>query len=530
MSKKFLGEKTPKEIQDRILDILFTWTDKYSELGKIKEAYTMLRSQGILHEPQKNVITKSSKKSTDSTLKLMESEKFKRLLQSKNQKDIEAANLMIQNMVRDNDRRSQIQNRRLMDLQSANENSILLKQMLDEHDPSETSEDMLSTLQEIYNHCVKLRPTVARLAEEAYDSELFTTKIQETSEAINTAIELYTAIVINKSIVPTKKTPQKDAVKSTNLLDVAEVVEQVKIEQTGNLSELNDIFSSPQSSGSSSQIQHDSILLTPHVMQPQTNTANNNIDIMALINKHKQNNDDLLKNFNAASSIQNTTPVISNNKNHGSEKSKPLSELDSIISGMKTKLLVADGEIERFERKDSEDDVENLISGDEVILKLVEAPPKVEEIVIQSEAKIALKDINLDMADIQPSEIEAPRTIFDEKKGLKILVNFAQGHPAKDVVVLVVTVINQGPISIDNFQFEACVAKPCRLRVLDASNNKLPAVKPFKPPTETIDQVLLLLNPTQKPINMVAILTYNLQDDPDPYKESIEVKDIPYDS
>lgn len=487
----------------------------------------MLRSQGILHEPQKNVITKSSKKSTDSTLKLMESEKFKRLLQSKNQKDIEAANLMIQNMVRDNDRRSQIQNRRLMDLQSANENSILLKQMLDEHDPNQTSEDMLSTLQEIYNHCVKLRPTVARLAEEVYDSELFSTKIQETSEAINTAIELYTAIVINKSVVLTKR-PQKDTVKFANLLDVTEVVEQVRVEQAGNLSVLNDIFSSSQTSSTSSsqQIQHDSILLTPQVMPQCTSSSSANIDIMALINKHKQNNDDLLKNFNATTSVTNTN----NTKIHGSEKPKPLSELDSIISGMKTKLLVVDdGEIESVQRKDSEDDVENLISGDDVILKLSE-PPKVEELVVQSEHKIALKDINLDLQDILPSEVEPTRTIFDEKKGLKILVNFAQGHPAKDVIVLVVTVINQGPIAINNFQFEASVVKPCRLRVLDASDTKLPGVKPFKPPTETIDQVILLLNPTQKPINMVAILTYNLQDDPDPYKESIEVKDIPFDS
>ena len=139
----------------QILDILFTWTDKYSELGKIKEAYTMLRTQGVVHEPQKNVIA-PSRKSGDSTLKLMESEKFKRLLQSRNQKDIEAANLMIQNMVRDNDRRIQIQNRRLMDLQSANENAILLKEMLDEIDVNNASDDTLSTLQEIYKNCLKL--------------------------------------------------------------------------------------------------------------------------------------------------------------------------------------------------------------------------------------------------------------------------------------------------------------------------------------------------------------------------------------
>lgn len=81
----------------KILDTLFTWTDKYPELGKVKEAYTMLRTQGVVHEPQKNVIKQTSKKSasSDSTLKLMESDKFKRLLQSKNQKDIEAANLMV---------------------------------------------------------------------------------------------------------------------------------------------------------------------------------------------------------------------------------------------------------------------------------------------------------------------------------------------------------------------------------------------------------------------------------------------------
>lgn len=505
-----MGDKTPKEIQDRILDILFTWTDKYPELGKIKEAYTMLRNQGVAHEPQKNVIAKSSKKSTEnSTLKLMESDKFRRLLQSKNQKDIEAANLMIQNMVRDNDRRSQIQNRRLIDLQSANENSILLKQMLDEHDPSDTSEDMLSTLQEIFNYCVKLRPTVARLAEEGNDYESFSSKIQETSDAIDTAIELYTAIIINKSIVPTKK-PQ-DPIKSTNLLDVAET-EHVRSDQI-SLSELNDIFSAPATTTTTTasiSSQQESILLTPQVM-PQV-SSNGNIDIMALINKHKQTSDDLMGNLN--------TPL--NQKPAPVNSTKPLSELDSIISGMKTKLLSVDEEeVKIIQRKDSEDDVENLICDD-----VIEETPKVEEILV--EQKVALKDINVDLSEIQPSETEAPRTILDEKKGLKVVVNFTQGHPAKDVIVLVITVINQGPIAINNFQFDASVSKPCKLRIIEAVDTKLPGVKPFKPPTETINQVLLLLNPTQKPINMITILTYNLQDDPDPYKESIEVKDIPF--
>jgi ADP-ribosylation factor-binding protein GGA len=501
VSKKFLGDRTPKEIQDRILDILFTWTDKYPELSKIKEAYTMLRNQGVVHEPQKNVIAKSSKKSTDSTLKLIENEKFKRLLQSKNQKDIEAANLMIQNMVRDNDRRCQMLNRRLIDLQSGNTNAILLKQMLDELDPSEGTEDTLATLQEIYSHCVKLRPTVTRLMDENYESESFS-QIQETYDSINSAIELYTAIIIDKKHTPAKK---KTETKSSNLLDVAEAVTDI---QTNSYSELNDIFSSSTSKAPPTQV--DNLLLETQPM-PQNS---NNIDIMALINKHKASAD-LMGNFD--------TPQTPTKVNE--DKPKPLSELDSLVTGMKTKLLATEEETKNVQRNDSEDDVQNLIDDDVIIFKTEEAP-KIE----LTEQKIALKDINLDIADIQPSEIEAPRTILDEKKGLKVVVNFTQDRPAKDVIVIVITVINQGPIAITNFQFDASVTKPCKLRILEASDTKLPGLKPFKPPTDTINQVLLLLNPTQEPIDMVAILTYNMQDDPDPYKESIAVKDIPFNS
>jgi ADP-ribosylation factor-binding protein GGA len=140
-----------------------------------------------------------------------------------------------------------------------------------------------------------------------------------------------------------------------------------------------------------------------------------------------------------------------------------------------------------------------------------------------------LKDIKIVIDDIEPSDIEAPRIIVDEKKGLKILVNFTKNRPTKDVSVIVITVVNQGSMSIENFQFDASVSKPCKLRILEASGRDLPGVKPFKQPTETINQVLLLMNPTETPVNMIAIVTYNVEGDDDPYKESFEVKNIPFD-
>lgn len=519
---------------------MFTWTDRYPELGKIKEAYYMLRSQGIAHEPQKNVIA-PSKKSTDSTLKLMESEKFKRLLQSKNQKDIEAANLMIQNMVRDNDRRIQIQNRRLMDLQSANENSILLKEMLDEFDPNEASEDTLSTLQEIYKNCVKLKPTVCRLAEEGHESETFMNKILETTDVINKTIELYTAIIINKTPIAKKIQPSTIAKISPNLLDVTDTTNTTNSSATQQQSnnngtfndELNDIFSTTATTARTNS-QVDSILLSPQVVfsaqQPtsSTTTTTTSIDIMALINNHKpskQQSDDLFGNFDPKSPSKSVAT--------SEKKSKvPLSELDSIISGMKSKLLTsAEGEIVKS-AKDSDDEV-NVMLINETPQEEIKPLEFVEEKLHApiEEKKVALKDINLDIGEIQPSEIEVPRTILDEKKGLKVIVNFTKDRPAKDVVVLVISVINQGSAAINNFQFDASVTKPCKIRILEASGRVLPGLKPFKAPTETINQVLLLLNPTQEPINMIAILTYNVQDDDDDEeKVSIEVKDIPFSS
>lgn len=376
--------------------------------------------------------------------------------------------------------------------------------MLDELEPSDATEDTLSTLREIYNNCVKLKPTVMRLAAEPHESETFTNKIAETEELMTKVIEQYAAIVVNRE--PAMKKIQ--APKVANLFDVASSDSKQKgTASNGTLSELNDIFSS-----TAKPTQSEAIILLPQVVPKATN-----IDIMAMINNHKQTSpDDLLGNFDLP---PNQSPVKSALKVELPKSS--LFEIDSLVSGMKSKLLSGPEEIEVSAKSasDSDDDVNNLI--EETASEVMETKqPLVEQ-------KLALKDINLDISEIQPSD-EPPRTIMDEKKGLKIQMNFTKDCPAKDVMVIVITVINQGPTAISNFQFDASVKKPCKLRILAASGKELPGVKPFKPPTETINQVLLLMNPTHDAVNMMAILTYNSEDDEDPCKESIEVKDISF--
>jgi len=48
VSPKYLGEQTPPAVRQRVLHLMFSWTLEYPHEPKIKEAYHMLRKQGVV--------------------------------------------------------------------------------------------------------------------------------------------------------------------------------------------------------------------------------------------------------------------------------------------------------------------------------------------------------------------------------------------------------------------------------------------------------------------------------------------------
>lgn len=172
VSKKYLGDETPKVIRDKILDLLLTWTVQYRNELKIKEAYDMLRNQGVAHEPAKNI--KVDQKNGSNTKPAAEDEgskRLKKLLQSKNPNDLQAANLIIQNMVKEDERRMQMKSLRLSKLQKVKECVDLLNSMIDEYEPNETSGDILDTINTLKASCEELQPTILQLAQETQETE-----------------------------------------------------------------------------------------------------------------------------------------------------------------------------------------------------------------------------------------------------------------------------------------------------------------------------------------------------------------------
>lgn len=48
VSPKYLGNRTPSTVRQKVLQLLCTWTKEYPRELKIKEAYEMLKKQGVI--------------------------------------------------------------------------------------------------------------------------------------------------------------------------------------------------------------------------------------------------------------------------------------------------------------------------------------------------------------------------------------------------------------------------------------------------------------------------------------------------
>lgn len=143
------------------------------------------------------------------------------------------------------------------------------------------------------------------------------------------------------------------------------------------------------------------------------------------------------------------------------------SELTQLISGLKSNLKKDSEESPSVEDEKSllDNDVEPLDTlpmkklNDDLLSILSDNTTATDEIVVPSNVNKALADIIVDFNDIRPHDDHIPQSIFDEKSGLKIVLNFTKDKPRSDVAVLVITTTNHNSLPVKNFQFEASVPK-----------------------------------------------------------------------
>ncbi|KAF3423950.1 hypothetical protein E2986_05016 [Frieseomelitta varia] len=319
VSPKYLGDKTPAMVRQKVLQLLHTWTREYPKELKIKEAYEMLRKQGIeifnldffcvfflkiwnyMYIQDNSMPPNNTQDEGLKTLKAKstifddeeKSKLLQKLLRSKNPDDLQAANRLIKTMVREDERRVQLNSRRIMELESVHNNAKLLSEMLDSYNCNETSTEDLELMKELYQACERLKPTVLRLANETQDNVGMLGDVLAASDELEQVFEKYTAVTVHgKSVKPKLDSkPKTDSDNSPYLLDLSSPTENIFLESDGvnasynamttnhqsDMEVLGDIFNSIGKSEKSkiSSVSDANLLMTDSVMQPLNVLAKN---------------------------------------------------------------------------------------------------------------------------------------------------------------------------------------------------------------------------------------------------------------
>lgn len=202
VSPKYLGKQSTERVQKKIVSMLYTWSCHFVEQNKIRDAYQMLKKQGvvtvdppfdhslIMHVPpprdERNSIFNDNEKRKE----------LDKLLKSQRPEDLQAANRLIKQVVQAEEAKMEKMKRRNEILEETSNNVRLLGDMLECFDQkSSANNDNLQTMQDLYDSCQKLRPTLFRLASDTDDSETALMDILRANDDVSRVMQLFEKVV-----------------------------------------------------------------------------------------------------------------------------------------------------------------------------------------------------------------------------------------------------------------------------------------------------------------------------------------------
>ncbi|XP_041363618.1 ADP-ribosylation factor-binding protein GGA3-like [Gigantopelta aegis] len=176
VSPKYLGNRTTATVKKRCIEIMYSWYMGLKHETKIVDAYMMLKAQGIVKEDptyiEKTFEPFASEKPRLASFEDEEKSKIlAKLLKSRNPEDLQAANRMIKNLVKQDIERSERVSKRINELETIGNNVKLLNEMVLIYDPNTTSTSEKEMMKELCESLEKLRPNLFRLASDTDDKD-----------------------------------------------------------------------------------------------------------------------------------------------------------------------------------------------------------------------------------------------------------------------------------------------------------------------------------------------------------------------
>uniref|UniRef100_A0A914VJU0 ADP-ribosylation factor-binding protein GGA2 n=1 Tax=Plectus sambesii TaxID=2011161 RepID=A0A914VJU0_9BILA len=198
LSPKYLGSQTSEKVKQRSIELLYSWQRSLRHLPKLKQAYAMLKEQGVIttDPTYMDEISEPAPPPPPPRVATFEDEEKSKLLaellKSKSPEDLQAANRLIKSMVKAEDQKLERMTKRGEDLQTAQNNCKLLHEMIGQFRPDNASEQESDLMRELNQALQNLRPTLFRYAGEAAESDEYAlAEVLAVNDDVNKTIELF---------------------------------------------------------------------------------------------------------------------------------------------------------------------------------------------------------------------------------------------------------------------------------------------------------------------------------------------------
>uniref|UniRef100_A0A7N6FIN4 Golgi associated, gamma adaptin ear containing, ARF binding protein 3b n=1 Tax=Anabas testudineus TaxID=64144 RepID=A0A7N6FIN4_ANATE len=480
VSPKYMGDSAPEKVKIKIVEMLYSWTIAFPNEAKISEAYQTLRRQGLVTRDPELPLDRTLIPSPPTRPKhpVFDNEDMGKLLaellRSKNPEDLQEANRLIKNMVKEDEARVQKVTKRLNTLEEVNINVRLLTEMLSQYNKDSSTDSDKEIIKELYERCDKLRRAAYKMATETEDNDTSLGEILQASDDLSRVINSYKKIVEGQPINGDSEEPRSTGVPSENtLIDLAGLDTPSPPQPAAPPSQsLNPISTSPIASSIPVLPPPPKLMAGSHGSQssspshPPLDKASTALSLL----------DDELLSLGSPSS----TSLL-----QGSMPSSPA------LYHAKTQSL-------------------GSAPGSPLFRSLSPCHPPLQG----SPARvtdISLSNVHVPLEAIKPSKV-LPVTAYD-KDGVRVLLNFASDCPPgrPDVLIMVVSMLNTAPLPVHNVVLQAAVPKSMKVKLQPPSGTELAPFNPILPPA-SITQIMLLANPTKEKVRLRYKLSFTLGD------------------
>uniref|UniRef100_A0A8C2WIB9 Golgi associated, gamma adaptin ear containing, ARF binding protein 3 n=1 Tax=Cyclopterus lumpus TaxID=8103 RepID=A0A8C2WIB9_CYCLU len=503
VSPKYMGESAPEKVKMKIVEMLYSWTVAFPNETKIGEAYQTLRRQGLVtHDPElpldRTLIPSPPTRPKHPVFDNEDMGKLlAELLRSKNPEDLQEANRLIKNMVKEDEARVQKVTKRIHTLDEVNINVKLLTEMLSHYNKDRSSNSDKDIIKELYERCDKLRRAAFKMATETEDNDTNLGDILQASDDLSRVINAYKKIVEGQPINGDSEEPRSTAGHSESgettdtLIDLAGLDTPSPPQPADPPFRSSSLVSTIPASTALSLLDDELLSLGSNVTYGVKGTI-----------RHFGSHSDL-SNVIFSLSIQMTArgsgfglpaaapPLV---PGHGSPSSP--SFLQGTFPGSPAL---------------SHTKAQSLGSAPGSPLFRSLSPCHLPLQGSPARAMDSLSNVHVPLEAIRPSKV-LPVTAYD-KDGVRMLLNFASDCPPgrPDVLVMVVSTLNTAPLLVHDVVLQAAVPKSMKVKLLPPSGTELAPFNPILPPA-SITQIMLLANPTREKVRLRYKLAFKLGD------------------